>query len=91
MISEPKTRLETKLMAYKLLRKCHKEEVPTCIVEAVAQCTKGTALIWIPYLLNLFLDDFKYAHYMGTKVNYSWIIISIALVGWKHPKYTIFL
>jgi hypothetical protein len=28
-ISEPATRLETKLMAYKLLRKCHKEEAPT--------------------------------------------------------------
>jgi hypothetical protein len=34
-ISEPAMRLETKLMACKLLRKCHKEEAPAGVIAAV--------------------------------------------------------
>jgi hypothetical protein len=33
-ISDTTTRMETKLMACKLLQKCHKEEVPTGVVIA---------------------------------------------------------
>jgi hypothetical protein len=86
-ISEPVTRLETKLMACKLLRKCHKEEAPARVIAAVAQCTKGTLLSWSPYLLNLFLDDYKDAQDIGTEFHYAWLIILIALVGWGEPKY----
>jgi hypothetical protein len=89
-INEPATRLETKLMACKLLRKCRKEEAPAGVIAAVAQCVKGTLLSWSPYLLNLFLDDCKDAQDLGTKFHYSWLIILIALVGWRHPKYSAF-
>jgi hypothetical protein len=65
-IGEPKTKIATKLMTCKLLRKCRKEEVPTCVIASTAQCEKGAVLIWIMYLLNLFLDDCKYAHDVGT-------------------------
>jgi hypothetical protein len=60
------TRLETKLMACKLLRKCRKEEAPTGVIAAATQCMKGTLLSWSPYLLNLFLDDCKDAQDLGT-------------------------
>jgi hypothetical protein len=53
-ISEPTTRLATKLMACKLLRKCRKEEVPAGVIAAVVQCMKGIVLSWSPYLLNYF-------------------------------------
>jgi hypothetical protein len=35
-ISEPVMRLEMKLMACKLLRKCHKEEAPARVITVVA-------------------------------------------------------
>jgi len=65
-ISDAATRMETKLMACKLLQKCHKEKVPARIVTAEAQCAKFTMLSWAPYLLNLFLDKCKDAQDLGT-------------------------
>jgi hypothetical protein len=56
-ISDATTRLATKLMACKLLRKCRKEEALAGVVAAVAQCAEGTMLSWALYLLNPFLED----------------------------------
>jgi hypothetical protein len=89
-ISDATTRLATKLMACKFLRKCRKEEVPVGVVTAAAQCTEGTMLSWAPYLLNMFLEDCKDAQDLGTEFHYSWLLILIALVGWREPKYTYF-
>jgi hypothetical protein len=58
-ISDATTRMATKIMACNLLRKFRKEEVPAEVVIAATQCAKGTTLSWAPYLLNLFLDDYK--------------------------------
>jgi hypothetical protein len=58
-ISELMMRLETKLMSYKILIKCQKEEVLTGVIATTTQCVKGIVLIWIPYLLNSFMDDCK--------------------------------
>ena len=44
-ISDVETRLDTKLMVQKFLRKCRKEEVPVGVVVAASQCTWGTMLI----------------------------------------------
>jgi hypothetical protein len=82
--------MATKLMACKMLRKCHKEEVPAGVVAAATQCTNGTMLSWAPYLLNLFLDDCKDAQDLGTYFHYSWLLILIALVGWREPPYSYF-
>jgi hypothetical protein len=60
--------MATKIMACKLLRKCRKEEVPIGVVAATTQCSKGTTISWYPYLLNLFLDDWKDAQDLGTKM-----------------------
>jgi hypothetical protein len=65
-ISDAVTRMATKIMACKLLRKCRKEEVSVGVVAAAAQCAEGTTLSWAPYLLNLFLDDCKDAQDLGT-------------------------
>jgi hypothetical protein len=45
---------------------------------------------WAPYLLNLFLDDCKDAQDLGTKFHYSWLIMLIAIMGWKEPNYVLF-
>jgi hypothetical protein len=42
------------------------------------------------YLLNPFLDDCKDAHDLGTKFHYSWLIMLIAIMGWKEPNYVFF-
>jgi hypothetical protein len=36
------------------------------------------------------LDDCQDAQDLGTEFHYSWLLILIALVGWRHPKYNIF-
>jgi hypothetical protein len=89
-ISDATTRMETKLMACKLLHKCRKEEVPAGVVATTTQCANDTMLSWAPYLLNLFLDDCKDAQDLGTKFHYSWLMILIALIGWKEPPYSYF-
>jgi hypothetical protein len=58
--------MAAKIMACKLLRKCHKEEVPTGVIAVAAQCVEGTTISWAPYILNLFLDDCKDAQDLGT-------------------------
>jgi hypothetical protein len=40
-ISDTATRMATKIMLCKLLRKCRKEEVPIGVVAATAQCAEG--------------------------------------------------
>jgi hypothetical protein len=47
-------------------------------------------LRWAPYLLNLFLEDCKDTQDLGTDFHYSWLLILIALVGWREHKYTYF-
>jgi hypothetical protein len=46
---------------------------------------------WAPYLLNQFLIDCRDAQDNGTEFHYSWLLILIALVGWKEPKFSTFV
>jgi hypothetical protein len=81
MINDASTWMARKLMACKLLRKCHKEEVPMGVVIATTQCANDTMISWATYLLNMFLDDCKVAQYLGTEFHYFWPIILIVLIG----------
>jgi hypothetical protein len=63
---------------------------PTGVVAATKQCANNTMLSWAPYLLNIFIYDSKDTQELGTKLHYSWLIILIALVGWKEPTYSYF-
>jgi hypothetical protein len=58
-IIDATTRITKAIMDYKLLRKCRKEEFPVGVVVAATQSTNRTMLNWVPYLLNLFLNDCK--------------------------------
>jgi hypothetical protein len=71
-ISDAKKRMDTKIMACKLLSKCHKEVFPTGVIATASQCAEGTIVSW-----NL-----------GTKFHYYWLLILITLVRWREPKYT---
>jgi hypothetical protein len=89
-INDVATQMGEKILACKLLRKCRREEVPVGVVAVAAQCIEGTTVSWAPYLLNLFLDDCKDAWYLGTKFHYSCLIILIAFMGWREPRYVTF-
>ena len=65
-ITDATTQLGMKLLPCKLLRKSHREKVPAGVVAVANQCVEGTSMRWTPYLLNLFLDDYKDAQYLGT-------------------------
>jgi len=80
IISDIATIMATNIMAYIMWRKCCKEEVPAGVVPTATQCANGTMLNWAPYLLNLFLDDYKEVYDLGKKFHYSWLLILIALV-----------
>jgi hypothetical protein len=45
---------------------------------------------WAPYLLNLFLDDCKDVQDFGTKFHYSWLVMLIAFMGSREPRYVSF-
>jgi hypothetical protein len=89
-ISYVAKRMDRKIMACKLLRKFWKKEFSTGVVAAVTQCVEGTTLDWAPYFFNLFLDDCKDMQDLGTTFHYSWLLILIALIGWKELKYSFF-
>jgi hypothetical protein len=54
-ISDAETRMPTKIMACKLLKKFYKDEFPIRVVATATQCSEGTTLNWAPYFLKLFL------------------------------------
>jgi hypothetical protein len=89
-INEPTTKSVKNLMVCKILRKCCKEEAPTGVVTAVAQCAKGIVLSWASYLLKLFLEYCRDVKDVGTKFHYSWLLILIALESWEQLKFSMF-
>jgi hypothetical protein len=40
--------------------------------------------------VKLFLDGCKDEKYLGIEFHYSWLIIIKVLVGWRHPKFSMF-
>jgi hypothetical protein len=58
--------MAAKIIVCKLLRKCRREEVSDWVFKVAAQCVEGTIVSWAPYLMNLFLDDYKDAQDLGT-------------------------
>ena len=41
-INNATTQLDAKILAYNLLRKCYKDEVPVGVIAVAAQCVEGT-------------------------------------------------
>jgi hypothetical protein len=79
-----------KILTYKLLRKCPREEVPAGVVVVAVKFTEGTIVTWASYLLNLFLYDCKDAQDLGAYFHYSWLIMLIVFMGWREPRYVTF-
>jgi hypothetical protein len=76
-INDVATQMGAKILAYNLLRKCHREEVSAGVVIVAAQCAEGTIVSWVPYLLNLFLEVF-----IGFVDSASWHTQRLASTTW---------
>ena len=82
-INDPMRRFAKRMLGWKLMRKCMKEEVPARVVAASTQCVKGISMSWGPYFLNSFLEDYKDTQDWGFEFHYLWFLILIALIGWQ--------
>ena len=67
------------------MRNCRPYEVPSLIVSIVANCAEGYSYSWAAYLAKEFLEDACHAQEKCRPFHYSWLIVLIALVGWKEP------
>jgi hypothetical protein len=79
------------VMACKLLRKCHKDQVPKSAIETTEKCIAGVQMNWVMFLVNQFLMDCREVQDKGKKIHYAWLLILIALVAWREPKDTQFM
>ena len=84
------TQLGAKTLAYKLLRKCCKDEVLVGVIAFATQFVEGIFVRCVPYLLNLFQVDCKDAPDLGTEFHYSWLLTLIAFMGWRELEYVFF-
>ena len=67
------------------MRKCRPNEVPAPIVSIAANCVEGYSYKWAEYIAKEFLEDARDAQEKGRPFHYSWLLVLIALVGWKEP------
>ena len=67
------------------MQKCIPSEVPAPIVSIVANCAEGYSYNCAAYIAKEFLEDVCDAQEKGKPFHYSWLLVLIALVGWKEP------
>jgi hypothetical protein len=71
----------TQVLDCKLLRKCHKYQVPTGVIPRAEKCTARVHMNWANFLVNQFLTDYREAQEKGMELHYAWLLILIALVS----------
>jgi hypothetical protein len=75
----------------KLLRKCHKDQVPARVIAVAEKCVAGVMMNWSTFMVNQFLMDCREAHEKGTEFHYAWLLILIALTVWRELEEMEFL
>ena len=85
VIQEQNIRFATELLACKIMWKCRPNEVPAPIVSIAANCAEGYSYNWAAYIAKEFLEDARDAGEKVRPFHYSWLMILIALIGWKEP------
>ena len=68
------------------MRKCRPNEVSAPIVSIAANCAEGYSYNWAVYIAKEFLEDVRDTLEKGIPFHYSWLLVLIALVGWKEPS-----
>ena len=70
------------------MRKCRANEVLAPIVTIAANYAEGYTYNWADYIAKEFLEDVLDAQERGRPFHYSWLLVLIALVGWREPQET---
>ena len=65
--------------------KCRPNKVPAPIVSIATNYAEGYSYNWVAYIAKEFLEYARDAQEKGRPFHYSWLIVLIALVGWKEP------
>ena len=60
-------------------------EVSAPIVSIVANYAEGYSYKWAEYIAKEFLEYVRDVQEKGRPFHYSWLLVLIALVGWKEP------
>ena len=61
-INNPIVKVETQILAGKVMRKCPADEVPAPVIALAAQCAEGVQFNWVNYLCGEFLANCHEAH-----------------------------
>ena len=59
--------------------------MPASVIRIAINCAEGYTYNWFAYLAREFLEDAHDAQEKGRPFHYSWLLILIALIGWKEP------
>lgn len=85
-ICDPAVKVAMQILARKVTRKCHTDEVLAPVVALASQCTEGVQFNWVDYLHGEFLANCREAQEHNKTFHYTWLLLSIALVAWEMPE-----
>ena len=80
-INNKAVKVVTQILASKVMRRCHANEVPTLVVALAEQCAEGVQFNWSEFLCKEFLENFSEAQEQGKKFHYAWLLLAIVLVA----------
>ena len=90
-LTDQPIRYAAEILAAKMLRKCRPNEVPAPVVKLAASCAVGYTYNWADFIAREFLEDVQDAQELRRPFHYSWLLVLIALVGWREPEQTQFV
>jgi len=79
-INDPIVKLATLILADKVMRKCHANEIPMPVISFSAQCAEGMQFNLSCYLCSEFLANCHEAKDERKTIHYTWLLLSIMLV-----------
>lgn len=89
-ICDTTVKVAMKILARKVMRKCHTNEVSVPVVALVVYYTEGVQFNWSNYLHKEFLANYHKALELNKTFHYAWLLLLIVLVAWELPQDTQF-
>lgn len=84
-IKEKGVRIATQLLAAKLVRKCHADEVSASLIALMEQFAEGVEFNLAEFPSNEFWKNCREAQEKGKTFYYAWFLLSILLVIGELP------
>jgi len=90
-INDSTVKFGTQLLAGKLLRNQRPNEVSAGCICATAKCAMEVTMSWAHFLVEELRVDCLEAQENKGSFHYSWLLILIALIGWREPVDSAFI